>query len=258
MESNLVYVMAALAFLQGVLFLRFAITASTRSASEKPPQLVSDASEQSRVERADDNRERISPLARYVVSAVGFGMVGALLTHLITPSVAYAIIALSLVGRCVADQIFEERAPRRRSALIGRSRSIDPVLVTWIALTGSTSLVLVPWLLDEEYRISAIIVTVCVLTMVVIARRIASAPPLLFGNDLEAEQFVDRETRAIRTGNACVLTVGTVGVFVALIGGVQGFIDHHLAVWLLMLLWAGLVVWKSIHARRLSQTLLAS
>ncbi|MBV9270913.1 MAG: hypothetical protein JO165_07465, partial [Candidatus Eremiobacteraeota bacterium] len=118
--------------------------------------------------------------------------------------------------------------------------------------------VLIPWLLNDSYRIAAAFVTVCVLIMVFVAWRIASAPPLLFGDDLAAEQVVDRETRAIRTGNTCFLTVGSVAIFVGFIGGQQGFIDHRFVVWTLQLLWIGLLAWKSIYARRLSRTPLAT
>jgi hypothetical protein len=135
---------------------------------------------------------------------------------------------------------------------------MDPVLVTWIALTATTSLVLIPWLLDEAYRTAAVIVTICVLTMVVVAWRVASAPPLLFGNDVEAEQVVDRETRAIRTGNTCILTVGSVAIFVGFIGGTPPFINHHVIVWAMILLWVLLLTWRSIYTRRVSQTPLAS
>ena len=253
-ETMLVYIMAAAAFLQGIFYLKLAISASSRTDSRQALERGSAVSDQSRIERADDNRERVSPAARYVASAVGFGMMGALLAHLIMPAVAYAFMCLSLAGRCVADQIVEERTPRRRSALIGRSRSIDPVLATWIVLSGATSLVLIPWLLDEPYRIAAVIVAVCVLIMVIVAWRIASAPPLLFDNDLEAEQVVDRETRTLRTGNTCVLTIGTVTIFNAFVGGQQGFIDHRLIFWGLVFLWVAVLAWRSIYARRLTRT----
>ena len=236
----------------GVAFLRFGLQAAGESRT-RAALLAEDDAIGDRIQRADVNRERKSPLPRYAVSAVGFLTAGAVLARILPPAVAYAIVCLSLVGRCVADQIAEERAPRRRSAVLGRSRSLDPVLMTWIALTAASSLLLVPWLLDPPYRIAALLVAVCVLTMVGVAWRVASAPPLLFGNDLEAEQVVDRETRAIRTGNSCVLTVGTVLVFVAFLGGAM---DNHYAGAALAALAAVCVVifaWKSIYARQLSR-----
>lgn len=197
-------------------------------------------------------------MARYAVSALGFVMAGALLAHLVTPAVAYALLCLAMVGRCVADQVVEERVPRRRSAMLGRSRSIDPVLLIWIVLTGASAFELIPWLLEPAYRIAAVIVAVCVLIMVVVAWRIASAPPLLFGNDLAAEQVVDRETRTLRTGNACFLAIATVFVFNAFVGGQQGFIDHRFTIWGLLLLCAALFVWKRIYARHLTRSPLTS
>ena len=257
-ETILVDIMAAIAALQGVVFLRFALAARGRSGLHDRLELPADASNHGRIERADRNRERISPLARYVASAVGFGMAGLLLMHLVTPAVAYAILCLAIAGRSVADQIVEEQTPRRRSALIGRSRSVDPVLMAWITATAATAFVLVPWLLDQPYRFAAVVVAVCVAMMVVVAWRIASASPLLFGDDLEAEAAVDRETRAVRTGNACFLSMAAVTIFVAFVGGQRGFIDHRFVVWGLEFLCVSLYLWKSLYARRLSRIPLRS
>lgn len=257
-ETVLVYIMAACAFLQGVVFLKHALAATSRCAPQNALQNTGSESDRSRIERADDNRERVSPQARYAISAVGFVMVGALLAHLITPAVAYAVLCLSMAGRSLADQIVEEQTPRRRSALIGRSRSIDRALMTWIALTGCAGFALIPWLLQGPYRIAASAVAVCVLIMLAVVWRVASAPPLLFGNDLAAEQAVDRETRALRTGNACFLTNCAVTIFIAFAGGQQGYIDHHYEIWALQLLCFGLFAWSRLYARRVARTPLTS
>jgi hypothetical protein len=238
----------------GILFLRFGIEAAAESKSRAT--LLNDPNANlDRIQRADVDRERKSPLPRYIVSAVGFLTAGAVLAHILAPAVAYAIVCLALVGRCVADQIAEERAPRRRTAVIGRSRAVDPTLVTWIALTAASTLALIPWLVDHTYRIAAILVAICVLTMVAVAWRVASAPPLLFGNDLEAEQVVDRETRALRTGNSCILTVATVLAFVAFLGG---FVVNHYEGAALAAVCVALFAWKAIYARRASRAPLAS
>ncbi len=253
-ETLLVYVTASYGFLVGVRYFAYAISARSKSAASESLQSSGDRSDRARIERADDNRERVSPLARYIVSGAGFVMMAAVLTHLITPAVAYALLCLSMAGRSLADQIVEEQAPRRRSTVIGRSRSIDPVLIIWIGLTGVSSLFLIPWLLDSAYRVAGMIVMLCVLTMTVVAWRIASAPPLLFGKDLEAEEVVDRETRVIRTGNACLLTVIAVMLFIAFMGGQQGFIDHRFEVWGLQILWIALFAWARLYARHLTRT----
>lgn len=257
-EATLVYITAGYAFLLGAVYFRYALSASSRSSSGDEPTVRSDASDHGRIERADDKRERISPNARYAVSAVGFVVGCAVLAHVITPAVAYAFLCLSMAVRCISDQILEERTPRRRSALIRRSRSIEPVLLTWIALTAATPFVLIPWLLEQPYRVAAVMVSVCVLLMVTVAWLIASAPPLLFGNDVEAEQVVDRETRALRTGNACFLTVCAVSVFVAFTGGQQGFIEHRFTVWGLELLCLALLAWRWLYARQVTRTPLTS
>lgn len=89
-------------------------------------------------------------------------------------------------------------------------------------------------------------------------REINDKPPLLFGKDLEAEQVVDRETRVLRTGNACFLTVIAVMPFIAFMGGQQGFIDHRFEVWGLEALWIVLFALARLYARHLARTPLTS
>lgn len=257
-ETLLVYLTASYGFVVGVRYLIYAISASSRRGASEALQSTRDRRDRNRIERADDNRERVSPLARYLVSGVGFVLMAAVLAHLIAPAVAYAFLCLSMAARSLADQIVEEQAPRRRSTVIGRSRSIDPVLAIWIALTGVSTLFLTPWLLSSAYQVAATIVVLCVLTVIVVAWRIASAPPLLFGKDLEAEEVVDRETRVLRTGNACFLTVIAVMLFIAFMGGQQGFIDHRFEVWTLEALWIVLFAWARLYARHLARTPLTS
>lgn len=238
------WVFFSIAVLVGIVYLRSAMTAGRR--------------EQERIERADDARERSPALPRYIVAGVGFGTACALLAHSLAPAAAYAILCLAMVARCVADQIAEEQAPRRRSAFLGRSRRIDPVLLAWIGLAALSSLFLMPQLLEGPDRGVAIVVAACVAAMTVVAWRIASAPPVLLGNDIDAEQVVDRETRAIRTGNTCVIAVGAVGLFTAWAGFSQNVSFDRLGYILVIIVWAGLFVWKSIYARHLSRTSLAS
>ena len=242
----------ASALYTGIIFVRSALSASSSAKYYAVQHYGGNLSEQDRIQRADDERERKSALPRYAVAFVAISAAGALLAGLVSPVIAYAILCLAIVGRAVADQIAEERAPRRRSALIGRDRRVDPVLVTWTALAGAASLVLVPWLLDETYRLATGVVALCVLTMLGIAWRIASAPPLLFGSDIEAEEVVDRETRAVRTGNACVIALAAVFMFMAFVGEELRFALP------VVLVLVGLFAWKSIYSRRLSHARLTS
>lgn len=234
----------------GIAFLKYAIEAG-RSPKSRDACESADP-DQARIQRADGERERKPALVRYAVAAVAFGTAIAVLFQLLSPVVGYAMYCLAIAARCVADQIAEEREPRRRSAVIGRSRRIDPVLLVWIAMTALSSLALVPWFFDETYRISAAIVALCVLAMLGIAWRVMTAPPILFGNDIEAEQVVDRETRTLRTGNACLIAMAAIFVFQAFVGTrrYEGLI--------ILPVFLGMMVWKTIYARRVSRTPLTS
>lgn len=227
----------------GVTFVRSAISAPSREG---------EGSERSPIQRADADRERKDANARYAGAIIALCMAGALAAHVVSLVIAYAVLCLVFAGRSAADQIAEERAPRRRSALIGRSRMMDPILVTWMVLAGLASLVLIPWFQSDAYRVATGVVALCVLVMLGIAWRIASAPPLLLGSDIEAEEAVDRETRAIRTGNACFSALAAVFFFMAFVGEPAPF---ALAV---VLLFFGLVAWKSLYVRHLSRTPLVS
>ncbi len=233
----------------GTVLVRSALRAASNSGRH-PVEPGTQACEESRIDRADRARERTPAMPRYVLAGLAFAIAGALLADVVTPTVAYAFLCLSLAARFVIDQVAEERAPRRRSALLGRSRRIDPVLLIWIGVAALSSLLLVPWVLDEAGRVAAIVVIACAATMVALAWRIASAPPLLLGTDLEAEQIVDRETRATRTGAACFFAVAAVAVFL-------GFSRSPLAPSMLLLSFA-MAAWSRVYARRLGRTPLAS
>jgi hypothetical protein len=243
------WLVLTLAVAGGIMFLRSAVFAASRTSATDEPEPGSEGREQSRIERADDARERTPALPRYVLAVVSFGTAGALLASAIPPTVGYAILCLTLATRCIVDQIAEERAPRRRSALLGRSRRVDPVLSIWIGVGLISALSLVPSVVDAGDRPAAIMVAGCAVAMLAVAWRIAIAPPLLLGDDLEAEQVVDRETRATRTGAACFVAVAAVAVFF-------GFTGSSLSLVMLPLAFA-LFAWMRLYARQLGRTRLA-
>lgn len=248
----------ATALLAGIFSLRSAISAGSRFGYGVALSDGSESSQLGRIRRADDERERVSVLPRYVIAAIGFGIACALFAQVIPPSIAYAILCVALVVRPIADQLAEERAPRRRSALLGRSRRIDPVLATWIGVAAVSPLSLIPWVIDEASRTAAIVVAACVVAIVVVAWRIASAPLLLFGNDLKAEQAVDRETRTVRTGNTCSIAVAAVSVYTGFAAGAPPFVYYRVDLsGTLLVAAAGILAWKAIYARHLSRTSLA-
>jgi hypothetical protein len=240
----------ALAVYGGIIFLRSARSAGSRVGFEEALEPGSEGCEPSRIERANHARERAPALPRYVLAGVCFGAASALLAHAVPPTAAYAILCLALAARCIVDQIAEERAPRRRSALLRRSRRVDPVLLIWIGLATVSTFSLIPWILDQADRAAAIVVICCVAAMVAVAWRVASAPPLLLGSDLEAEQVVDRETRTTRTGMVSFFAVAAIAVFLSF---------NRSALTLAMLLLSfGLFAWMRLYARQLGRTPLAS
>ncbi len=240
----------AMAVWGGIFMVRSAMSAGSRAGSAEMVEPGSDGCEQGRIERADNARERVPAVPRYVLAGALFGAACALLANAVPPTVAYAILCLVLAARCVIDQIAEERATRRRSAVLGRSRRVDPVLLVWMGLAAVSTLFLLPWVLDQADRVAAIVVTGCAATMVAVAWRIATAPPLLLGDDLEAEQIVDRETRTTRTGMACFFAVAASAVFL-------GFNASSVAP-AILLLGFGLATWMLLYARRLGRTPLVS
>lgn len=246
---------AIFGLITGVMFLRFGLAAQSEARS--PSDCEVETSGQSRLKRADDARERISPLARFAVSVAGFGTAIVVFAHVVSPAVGYAIICLSLAIRAVADLVSEENAPRRRSALLGRIRGVDPVLLVWITIAAVSSLSLLPYVITGTDRVAAVLVSACVAAILVVAWRIASAPPLLAGDDLDAEQVVDRETRATRTGNACFLAIAAVAVFNGYTNPAEAGAFRFPIVTATLLVAFGVFVWKSIYARRLSRTPLA-
>ena len=251
---------AAMAMFTGVMFLRFAGAARRTPTPSDKLESIAGLSEYDRLQRADDAREHISAWPRYAIAFVSFGNSGALFVHIIQPTVGYAILCLLLAMRCVADLISEECAPRRHSAFLWRSRSVDPVLLIWIAIAFIASLSVAPSIIEGTNRGAAIVVTACAVMMLAVAWRIASAAPLLIGDDLAAAQAVDRETRVTRTGNTCFFTVAAAGAFNGFTGyaGTSFSAGSNRAVVLAMLIIAALLLlWKSIYVRRMSRMPLA-
>lgn len=234
----------------GIFMIRSAISARSRAELTEMPRSGNEESEQRRIKRADDARERVPAMPHYILAGLSFGTACVLLANVVPPTVAYALLCLVLAGRSIVDQVAEERASRRRSTILGRSRRVDPVLLIWIVLAALSALLLVPWALARTDRFAAIIVTACAATMVAVAWRIANAPPLLLGNDLEAEQIVDRETRAIRTGKVCFFAIAASAMFLSFGGSSVASA--------IMILGLGLFIWVRWYAYRLSRTPLES
>lgn len=196
----------------------------------------------------DDTRLRPSAASRYTTAAAAFLVAAAVLTGFLSAVIGYGILCVLIVANFVVDLVREERARRRRAALLQRSRRVDIVLALWIVIALVSPLLLVPYAFDPVARIAALLVALCVLMMAGIAWRIASAPPILFGDDVEAELMQDRCIRTRRAGLTCVLAIGTVFVFLSFVRSPQvggTFVVASLVAWV------GVWLWQSLYLRQL-------
>lgn len=196
----------------------------------------------------DETRVRPSAASRYVTAGAAFLAAVAVLSGILSAVIAYGILCVLLVANGVVDLIREERVRRRRAALLRRSRRLDPVLAMWIAIALASALVLVPYAFDTSTRAAAALVAACVVAMAAIAWRIASAPPIPFGDDLAAELALDRQIRARRAGLTCVLAIGTVFVFTSFVPSREAGMELVLASFVA---WVGVWLWESLYLRQL-------
>ncbi len=245
------------AILGAIVNVRAAIVISRRSRASAACEPEATTSAERRIDRAEAARERSSPITRLAVALVEILIAGLVFAHLVSPGIAYAVLCLSLVANYIVDLISEERARRRRAAILQRSRGVDPALMTWIVIAAASPLLLFQYFLAAPNRIAAIVVACCVVAMAAIAWRIASALPILLGDDLVAEQRVDQATRTDRTGYICVLAIGVVFVFACFVNQVPGTANDRIIL-PAVFAWIGIFLWRLIYARRLSRALLSS
>lgn len=213
-------------------------------------------SETDRFSQAANARDRgATGLPDYVTAGVFFAIGCAILARVFSPAVAYGVLCLAASARLAAGLVAEERARARgrRAALLQRTPRIDPVLLVWIAFAALSTLELVPSILVPEQRVAASFVAVSCLTMVFLAWRIATAPTLLSGDDVEAELVVDRTRRIRRTGLVAMVTVGC--AFFYLVVGADATRGLSLAG---VAVWAVLGIWLMIYLRVTSRTLVPS
>jgi hypothetical protein len=137
------------------------------------------------------------------------------LAHVLSPAVAYGAICLLLACRVAAGLLAEERqrGRGRRAALLQRAPRIDPILLVWIALAALSVLVVAPSLFTAGQRAAGGFVAVSVVGTVLLAWRIATAPTLLSGDDVEAELAVDRTRRIRRTGLVAMTATAAASVY---------------------------------------------
>ncbi|MGB6984946.1 MAG: hypothetical protein WBD74_03095 [Candidatus Aquilonibacter sp.] len=208
-----------------------------------------------RLSRAANARDRgTTGFPDYAVAGVAFATAVASAAHIFSPAVAYAVLCLAIASSLVADQLGEERvrARGRRAAVLQPTPRVDPVLLTWIALAAASTLLLAPSMFVANQRAVAGTVAISCVAMVILAWRIASAPRLLSGDDVEAEVLLDRTRRIRRTGLVCITAVGCASFYASIAEGSMNFSAIGLAVWF------ALIVWLIVYLRIASRTLVLS
>lgn len=197
--------------------------------------------------RGEDSAPTHFALASVALAIAALEALGAL-----APVVGYSVLCLALASSFLVGLMFDERARRRRVALLAPRPAIDLVPMLWIVITSLSMLALVPYLLGGIAVGPALGTAGCAIAMVAIAFRIASAPMQLIGEDPQAERLRDRRFRSRRTGATCVIVVGVIFAFVTFanetspaLGGLGRAISIATTI-----VWVGLALWQIAYDRR--------
>ncbi len=193
--------------------------------------------------------------ARYLVAAFAFAIAALVARNVLAPIVAYSITCVALVAVFLADLLRDERARRRRIALLAPRPAAERVPAVWITISLLSALPLVPYVLGGIAVAPALIAIACVIAMTAIAWRVASAPTQLTSGDPRSERLRDRADRARHTGLTCVLAIGSVALFVSFVnatppavGGLGRVTDVEM-----LLIWAGMWIWQAWYVRHLTR-----
>ena len=193
--------------------------------------------------------------ATFGVGVVAFAIAALVMSGLIAPVIAYAVLCLSMVSVYVVDLVQEEHARRRRVASLSPRPRADLIPAIWTVVAALSAAMVTPYIFEESNQVAASIVGACAIAMAAIAWRIASAPLQLLGNDPEAERNADRASRARRAGITSVLAVGIVFVFANFVNptpGAENSVERAVP-YLAFFIWVGLWVWESLYVRRLDR-----
>jgi len=200
--------------------------------------------------------------AFFVTALVAFVIALLVVSQVVSSVVGYSLLCLTLAGFQLADLLQDEHAWGRqhRIALLAPRPAAEVVPTVWVALALAAGLMLTPYVVLNEQRVAAAIVTVCAFLMAGIAWRIASAPRRLFGEDVGYERMRDRYSRTRKTGLTAITAMGSIWVFIT-------FVNYNLHTALPLLrtlqsvswwMWAlsgvSLILYCAYLGRRLSST----
>lgn len=203
-----------------------------------------------------------SALGLFAVAASGFAIAALVALHYLAPVVAYSVLCFSGATVLLADMLQDEHARRRRVASLSPRPPADSVPIVWITIALTSTLLLVPYVLRGIAVAPALIVAGCAIGMAAIAWRIASAPTQLTGEDPagdpRTEHIRDRALRARKAGLTCVVTIGSIGLFIRFVdetlpsGGGLGIatVRALLAVWAMLAIWVYWYAFRVAHSKR--------
>jgi hypothetical protein len=197
--------------------------------------------------------DKTSARSRFFVAFVALVLAALVFLGIIAPSVGYGVLCLALTSVYLFDLVQEERARRRRVASLTPRPAAEAAPTVWVAITVASVLMLAPYVVLDEQRTAALMVTTCVLAMAGIAWRVASAPVQLKGEDIQFERARDRASRSRKAGMSAVVALGSVMVFIAFVNvGLPAVLPWQRMLYLVSLVtWAGVWAWVALYWRHL-------
>ncbi|HVS46037.1 MAG TPA: hypothetical protein VMS32_05165, partial [Verrucomicrobiae bacterium] len=201
-----------------------------------------------------------SAVARFTIAALGFAIAALVALHDLAPIIAYSILCFSMATVYLADLLQDEHARRRRAALLAPRPAAEPVPTAWIAITLLATLTFVPYVLGGIDVAAALVSFACAIAMIAIAWRIATAPMQLTSADPQAEHICERASRARKIGLTCVVTIGSIFVFVSFAHTTPPVTWGlgRITFGELISVWAGMWIWQVWYVRRVSHSVRAT
>ena len=142
-------------------------------------------------------------------------------------SMLYAIFCLGFAGFLGAAYLQLRNTQSKRAATLEIRSPFSVLPAYWYVLAFAAALFPLVDISSPTLRIAAIIVSVCSLTLILVAWRLALAPALLTGEDSDAERFVDDRLRFIRTASTLVFAPGITFVYFSQINLIDSSRAHE-------------------------------
>jgi hypothetical protein len=206
-----------------------------------------------RIVEAAERRKSIENISPTLGRATGLFAILCAVIAVFTPYpplMLYAAFCLGFVGFLGVTYLQLRNTQYKRAASLEIRSPLNVLPVYWYALAFVAALFPLLDLRSPMLQVAAVIVTVCSLTLIVFAWRLALAPALLTGEDPDAEQFVDDRLRFIRTASTLVFAPGITFVYFSQINLIHSSRMHELLGVAADLIWITLFVTFFLMYRR--------